>query len=113
MPVENRASFMALFFPFPDSWETKVIKTSAINGDGVNILTDCIRDHRKYLESNGILQEKRNNRLRQQVKDIIIDKLNSNFWTSEKEDFLNLRLENFKFGIDSPYKIAEDLNRPE
>ena len=58
-------------------------------------------------ENNGTLTNKRNNRLKNRVFQIVKDQLLGEFWTSKKIDRLNKSIKNINNTNDSPSKIAK------
>ena len=57
--------------------------------------------------NNGTLTNKRNNRLKNRVFQIVKDQLLGEFWTSKKIDRLNKSIKNINNTNDSPSKIAK------
>tara|TARA_B100001113_G_scaffold253667_1_gene209150 strand:+ start:364 stop:564 length:201 start_codon:yes stop_codon:yes gene_type:complete len=59
------------------------------------------------LVNNGTLTNKRNNRLKNRVFQIVKDQLLSEFWTSKKINKLNKSIKNINNTNDSPIEIAK------
>ncbi len=87
--------------------EPKVFLTSADRGDGIDSLYKGIEDVNDVFVNNGTLTEKRNNRLKNRVFQIVKDQLLGEFWTSKKIDRLNKSIKNINNTNDSPSKIAK------
>jgi LAO/AO transport system kinase len=49
-------------------WEPPVVKTSTVNGEGVDELWEAVETHRKHLEGSGVLAVKRRERLLEEVR---------------------------------------------
>lgn len=62
-------------------WRPPIIPAVTLNkGRGVDDLWKAIMDHKAYIESNGKLQEKRKNRLKNEVLDILEHDLKKMIW---------------------------------
>lgn len=51
----RRMQTLSMALPTEDSWQTPVIKTSAISGEGIPELVEALHRHRTWLESSGAL----------------------------------------------------------
>ena len=87
--------------------EPEVFLTSADRGDGIDSLYKGIEDVNDVFVNNGTLTEKRNNRLKNRVFQIVKDQILGEFWTSKKIDRLNKSIKNINNTNDSPSKIAK------
>lgn len=56
-------------------WRPPVVKTVSLTGEGVAELLEAINKHRHYLEESSSLREKRQERLRAEVIDIVLEEL--------------------------------------
>lgn len=92
-----------------NAWIPKIIKTSALNNEGIDDLMKAINEHENWMKSENRLSERRNNRLRDRVKDIIADELDNNFWTKERNSLLNSKLNEKDNGTLTPYTLVEEL----
>jgi LAO/AO transport system kinase len=59
----------------PSDWTPPVIKTVAVENEGIDELLDAIEKHRRHLEESGKLLEKRKERARKETLQLIHDKL--------------------------------------
>ncbi|MDP9340803.1 MAG: methylmalonyl Co-A mutase-associated GTPase MeaB [Actinomycetota bacterium] len=73
-------------------WIPPVVRTSTVNGEGVDDLWDAIESHRKHQESSGTLEEKRRRRIVEEVKRMV-----------------GYRLEDHAAGFLSDGPLLEDL----
>ena len=87
--------------------EPEVFLTSADRGDGIDSLYKGIDDVNDVFVNNGTLTDKRNNRLKNRVFQIVKDQLLGEFWTSKKINRLNKSIKNINNTNDSPSKIAK------
>ena len=52
-------------------WTPPVVKTSTVDGEGIDDLWDAIESHRKHQEASGTLEEKRRRRIVEEVKRMV------------------------------------------
>ena len=73
---------------FQSGWRPPVSMTDAISGEGVDDLVQNIMDHKEHLELSETLDEKKKNRFRYKIKELVyskIDKIISESFLNEKE----------------------------
>jgi LAO/AO transport system kinase len=58
-----------------DTWRPPIIDTVGTTGDGVVELWDTVLQHREFAETSGLLQERRTFRLREELREIIAQRL--------------------------------------
>src|SRR5438552_15282503 len=68
-----------------------IVRTSTVNGDGVEELYEAIADHGGWLESSGLLEDRRGRRIVEEVKNIVAFRLRE------------------RVGVDLQASLAEDL----
>lgn len=93
------------------NWTPKIVKTSAINNEGISELMEAIEEHSEWLSSEELIGPKRNIRLINRVKEIIMEELNEQFWTDERRSLLEKFVSENGKKPDSPYKIIENLKK--
>lgn len=93
------------------NWLPKIVKTSAIRNEGIEELMEAIEEHSKWLSSEDEIGSKRNLRLINRVKEIIVEELNSEFWTDERMSLLENMISDNGNNLITPYKIVEDLKK--
>ena len=71
-----------------DSWVIPVLKTNAINAEGIDGFMDCMSDHLSFMKKKGILKEKINDRYKRQVKSIIRNRYEGHFWRDDSKSNL-------------------------
>ncbi|RLF92038.1 methylmalonyl Co-A mutase-associated GTPase MeaB [Thermococci archaeon] len=73
-------------------WRPPIIETIATTGKGVKELWEKIKEHKKYLESSGRLEEKRRFRIEEEIKTIasgiIASKVEASIKEGELEDLI-------------------------
>ncbi|MFA4661988.1 methylmalonyl Co-A mutase-associated GTPase MeaB [Pyrococcus kukulkanii] len=92
-------------------WRPPIIETIATTGKGVKELWEKIKEHKKYLESSGRLEEKRRFRIEEEIKTIasgiIASKVEASIKKGELEDLIR---EVLAKRID-PYTAADRIIR--
>jgi LAO/AO transport system kinase len=58
-----------------DTWRPPILSTTGTTGDGVVELWDTVLQHREFAETSGLLQERRTFRLREELREIIAQRL--------------------------------------
>jgi LAO/AO transport system kinase len=58
-----------------DAWRPPILNTTATTGDGVIELWDTVLAHRAFAESSGLLTQRRTFRLREELREIITQRL--------------------------------------
>ena len=87
------------------NWIPTIVKTSAINNEGISELMERIEEHSVWLSSVEEIGSKRNIRLINRVKEIITEELNREFWTDERRNVLEKIVGENGNSADTPYKI--------
>lgn len=94
------------------TWLPPIIQTVARDGTGIAELAAAIERHRSYLVENGLLEARRRERVRSQVRSIITSRLDS--WAESKltEDIeAREDLEALYLKKTDPYTVAEAVLR--
>lgn len=101
---------------FQSGWRPPVSMTDAISGEGVDDLVQNILDHKEHLELSESIDEKKKNRFRYKIKELVyskIDKIISESFLDEKEinEIINHALDDGKFKIyRTIHNKFEDVN---
>ena len=85
------------------------MKTIANKGDGIIELQNMVDKHRSVLQEKGILKDKRTQRTKEKIKELIKLKLEQQFWTRERNKLLEQQLPHVLNQELSPYKLSEQL----
>jgi len=96
-----------------DDWDVKVVKTVGLQNKGIDELYKEIERHKTYLEKNGKLHEKRKENLIKQINELVNNKLENKFWTSERKKELEKNLEDIINRQSNPYDFVEELFKVE
>ncbi len=101
---------------FQSGWRPPVSMTNAISGEGVDDLVQNIMDHKEHLELSESINEKKKNRFRYKIKELVytkIDKIISEGFLNENEinEIINHALDDGKFKIyRTIHNKFEDVN---
>jgi LAO/AO transport system kinase len=61
--------------PASKDWTPPIVKTSTVNGEGIDELWEAIESHRAHQESTGVLQAKRSRRTVEEIKAMVAERL--------------------------------------
>ncbi len=92
-----------------DGWMPEVLKTSANSGKGIEEIAAMIEIHKEHLLKQNHLQLKRKERYVERVRDLVNDKLRSEFWNSTREEQLLNEIDSVINGEMTPYDLSERL----
>ena len=81
-----RARFAVLALGPERSWRVPVVRTEAANGTGVAELVETIGEHRKHIEDEGTLNERRARNLRAEVLGIAAARMRRELETRADEN---------------------------
>ena len=62
---------------FQSGWRPPVSMTNAISGEGIDDLIQNIWDHKEHVELSGLINEKKKNRFKYKIKELIYSKIES------------------------------------
>jgi LAO/AO transport system kinase len=57
------------------AWRPPILRTVAPKGDGVDAVIEAVREHRSFLEGSGLLASRRAHRLLEELREIIVRRL--------------------------------------
>ena len=90
-------------------WRPPIVTTVASRGEGVEELWDAIGSHRAFLEADGRLDERRQRRIREELRSIIVERLYAQAGqVLEGERFEELAASVSARSVD-PYSAADTL----
>ncbi len=91
------------------SWVPNVLMTQASDGKGVEDVAGEIARHHEWLASSGTLETRRAARLRQQVREIVEEALQGEFWNDQRNRILGDRIAGLRSSGSTPFAIAAEL----
>jgi LAO/AO transport system kinase len=89
--------------------EVPVVKTVASEDKGIDELYKYIILHKEELEAKGRLVEKRKEHILKQVNELVSSKLEDKFWSQEKKQLLESKIEKILTRELTPYDAADEL----
>ncbi len=95
-----------------DSWEPPIIRTVAVDGQGIDELDAAIEAHREHGRKTGALAKKRAARAAERVRDIVARRSERRVWIERGgEALLAAGLERIAAGETTPYALADEIAR--
>jgi len=92
-----------------NAWIVNILKTSALNSEGITELKDEIQRHYEHLSADGELRSKRQRRYQHRVQEVVRYRLDEIFWTEERKQILRNAIEQIDSNVKSPYALAGQL----
>lgn len=89
--------------------EVPVVKTVASEDKGIDELYKYVILHKEELEAKGRLDEKRKEQILKQVNELVSSKLEDKFWSQEKKQLLESKIEKIAKRELTPYDLADEL----
>ena len=106
----GRAARVAAKQANPDRWTPPVLRTVAVQGDGVADVTAALDRHFHYLETSGKLGERRRARLRERVVDVVESRVRDRLWRDATTNrWLDEQLAALEAGATNPFDVADAL----
>jgi LAO/AO transport system kinase len=93
-----------------DGWEPPVLLTVASTGKGLDELASALDRHYEYLETSGLLAERRRERLEKRTRAVVERTVHRWVWEAARADeLIALRLGDVVEGRKSPYEVAAEV----
>jgi len=89
-------------------WYPKVIQTQSHKNIGIDHVWEEISYHKQFLIKDNFLEQKRDKRLINRIKQLIEKEMQSHFWNEQRTKILDNYLQNDKKSM-SPYALSEKL----
>ena len=91
-------------------WTPPVLGTIASKGEGIDTLLEAVERHFRYLEKSGGLKGRRRTRLRNQVTEVVSERVRSRLWEDPTTTaWLDAQLDNLESGAATPFSVADEL----
>lgn len=97
------------FKPQRDGWKPAVLQSIANDGKGIDIIAQKINEHRIYLNDKNILVKKREERIIEQIRELVDERLRVEFWNEARKHLLNSKIQDIASYKSTPYDVAEQL----
>lgn len=106
----GRAARAAAQADKPEQWTPPVLRTIAAHGEGVAEVIDALERHFRYLEGSGELRERRRQRLREKVMEVVELQVRQRLWRDEATTaWLESQLPLLEAGSVAPFGVADEL----
>lgn len=93
-----------------EGWHPPVIKTTALEGEGIETLFRGIKDHRLFLEQNNLLDALRRENIRSEITQLVEQRLAQSLWDNTKmKDLLENFADKVVAGEMNPYEASEEV----
>jgi len=93
-----------------DGWTIPVLLTTAVRGEGIDELVSAIERHREFLKSSRLLENKRKERIRKRIKDIVNQRIEAILWQNEEiKRLIEKYLADSAESPETPYTLADLL----
>ena len=93
-----------------ERWTPPVLRSVAMQGEGVAELADALDRHFSYLETSGDLGARRRARLRERVVDVVQERVNTRLWRdAATNQWLDEQLPALESGATNPFAVADEL----
>ena len=101
---------MILNFRSPQNgWNPDVIQSVAQEGKGIDTIAGMVSAHRTFMETHSLLEKRREARVSDRVRELVGERLRTNFWTPEREKLLESKIRAVVNQQATPYDLAELL----
>jgi LAO/AO transport system kinase len=93
-----------------DAWTPPVLRSVAVNAEGIDDLSEAIDRHFAYLERAGVLHARRRQRLRRRVVEVVESKVRRRLWADAPLiAWLDEQLPSLEAGSRNPFEVADAL----
>jgi LAO/AO transport system kinase len=93
----------------PQEWSPPIIATVGTTGEGVDDLWAAVAAHRAYLDSSGLLQSHRSARVEQELRRVLVARLDARLETLRGTARYQEALDDLRTGRADPYEVADQL----
>ena len=93
----------------PGGWRRRVVRASAMNGDGVDDVVTAVTDHLQHLASSGTLRRRRTVRARDEITALAIARLRARMGDLGSGELLQSLAERVVDGSSDPYAAVDEL----
>ncbi len=94
-------------------WPPQVIKTSALQDEGITDLTNALVEHRQFLDEHGIIRQNFRDRIMFKIKSHIEENVLYKFWTEDRQVLLEEAMTSVNVKDILPGKIVDSLLKGE
>jgi LAO/AO transport system kinase len=96
----------------PSEWTPPVLSAVAVKQEGIDALIAALDRHFAYLERSGTLRQRRRERMRERVMDVVERKVSDRLWKDQRTlAWLEEQLPSVEEGKATPFAVADRLLR--
>ena len=89
-----------------------VLQTVGVREEGIGELLEAVERHFRYLEASGALRDRRRGRLRNQVVEVVAERVRTRLWGDDATNaWLEAQLPALEEGTATPFGVADTLLR--
>lgn len=111
--ADNAVASLEFILSFKDhdenTWIPPIVKTIAAENKGTDELFDKTTKHREYLIQTNQLNERRLNRIRNRIKELITNSLRKELWTVERNKILDEKIVSMLEGKLKLSEVVQEL----
>lgn len=105
-----RAARAAAAEEAPATWTPPVLRTIAAQGEGLDEVVTALDRHFRYLQDSGELRERRRQRLRERVMEVVEQQVQTRLWRDDATiAWLEAQLPALEAGRLAPFAVADQL----
>ena len=91
-------------------WQPPLLRSIAIKGEGIDLLFEKIKEHKKFLRQSGLFDTKRRERVKSEILKLLKEKLLEHFYGKiELESKLDSLVEDVVSGRETPNSVIRKL----
>lgn len=91
-------------------WNPPIVRTVAVEGEGIDELAAAIDAHRTHCQERGLLIAKQRTRSAERVRDLVARRIDAHVWEqSGGEKILERALDRIRDGNATPYSVADKI----
>jgi LAO/AO transport system kinase len=95
--------------PSEDKWNINVLMTVGSMNQGIEELMAEIIRHKSHLFETGMIEKKRKNNLRNKILDLANNVLQIHFWTKDRKEILEKKVNEIYNRKDDPYSFVNNI----
>lgn len=92
-----------------EGWTPPVVRSVAATGHGVDEVWSAVQEHRLYLEKSGRLESRRQHRLEEELREIVLRRLEVQAWSRLQGGRYQALIADLRSRRTDPYSAAEEL----
>jgi LAO/AO transport system kinase len=91
-------------------WDPPIVRTVAVEGEGIDELATAIDAHSSHCRESGVLAAKQRARSADRVRDLVARRIDTHVWgRSGGEKLLEQALDRIYLGEATPYSVADEI----